>query len=139
MNNEVENVSYKANKSENGAKNPLLKWESLKRTITTFEYVKDNEFPKKLEFIIEIPDFEIASGEVVVMTGDTGVGKTTILSALGIADLSFNGKVHIAKKKEVESENDYFVIEDGKSHHGNIEEIRKRIGIVFQDLDSHKF
>src|SRR5512143_3242628 len=66
-------------------------------------------------------DFELLSGELIVMLGPSGSGKSTLLNILGGLDTATEGRV-VYREKELTNEDEYGLTEYRRYH----------VGFVFQ-------
>jgi cell division transport system ATP-binding protein len=71
---------------------------------------------------VEGIDFEVRSGEFVVLSGPSGAGKTTILRLVWMGDLPTAGRVEVCG------------CSSDRLRPGDVAGTRRRIGIVFQDF-----
>ncbi len=97
-------------------KNQLLKCGNVKKSYTGR---KGQEIP-----ILRGIDFTVNVGEIVVITGRSGCGKTTLLTMLGGLDRPTSGSINFEGKELQSLDNE--TLADLR---------RKKIGIIFQNLN----
>lgn len=82
-----------------------------------------NVFKKYDEYVLKDFSIKIYNKDYIVITGDSGIGKTTLLNILGLLDLNFSGE---------------YLFNGDPIIHSNLDDIiefrQKHLSIVYQDF-----
>lgn len=89
--------------------------------VVTDNVYKNYTIGKNIVRVLQGIDFEIYEGEIVAITGPSGVGKSTLLHILGVLDRPTSGKVYLDNQ-------DVFLYDDKKLANYRNQEV----GFVFQ-------
>lgn len=79
------------------------------------------------DIVLQDINLEVMDGEVTVIVGPSGSGKTTLLRCINVLEKCDGGTIKI--------NNDYICIDGKYADKKQLKEVRKEIGLVFQDFN----
>lgn len=79
------------------------------------------------DIVLQDINLEVMDGEVTVIVGPSGSGKTTLLRCINVLEKCDGGTIKV--------NNDYICIDGKYADKKQLKEVRKEIGLVFQDFN----